>query len=77
MRKSLFASFRDRARLSLEHDLFPEALADGARLAVVCLDGAFIDIGTPRTVVAASDFIESHRAWFDTFERRLAGEPIR
>ena len=77
LRKSLLASFRDRAPLSLEYDLFPEALADGARLGVVCLDGDFIDIGTPRTVVAASDFIDSHRARFDAFERRLASAPSR
>jgi len=46
---------------SMEVDLIPDMLAIGSRLEVVRLDEtAFIDIGTPETVMLAESFVEEH-----------------
>ena len=46
---------------SMEVDLIPDMLATGSRLGVIQLDEtAFIDIGTPETVMLAENFVAEH-----------------
>lgn len=50
---------------SIEQDLFPQFIAEGANLRVVAVDHSpFIDIGTPETLDQAERFVNSH------FDRR-------
>lgn len=64
-RKRALLAFQRGATLSIEHDVIPGLLANGAQVRVVPVrDAAFIDIGVPETVVAASAFIEANRALF-------------
>lgn len=58
--ESLRRIVRDGAS-SLEQDLIPELLDKGCRFAVIPLEeSAFIDIGTPETVVMAERFVDEH-----------------
>jgi D-glycero-alpha-D-manno-heptose 1-phosphate guanylyltransferase len=46
---------------SIEYDLFPALIAAGAKLRVVDAGAAaFIDIGTPQTLIEAESFVKSH-----------------
>ncbi|MCR9135636.1 MAG: sugar phosphate nucleotidyltransferase [Alphaproteobacteria bacterium] len=46
---------------SIEHDLFPQFIADGANLRVVAVKEApFIDIGTPESLLEAERFVREH-----------------
>ena len=47
--------------LSMERNLIPGLIGNGARLRVVAVDDTpFIDIGTPETLAAAESFISTH-----------------
>lgn len=51
---------------SIERDCFPSWLQTGARIRVAVADAPFIDIGTPETLAAASDFIDDNRELFES-----------
>lgn len=55
----LFASGQT---LSIEYDMFPEAIASGLTVMTYPSDAAFIDIGTPDSLALASAFVECHLA---------------
>lgn len=46
--------------LSVEYDLFPQALAAGLKVMTYPVQAPFIDIGTPATLAAADGFIREH-----------------
>lgn len=50
--------------LSVEYDLFPQALDAGLNVMTYPVDAPFIDIGTPATLAAADEFIRGHRECF-------------
>ncbi|EME71554.1 nucleotidyltransferase [Paramagnetospirillum caucaseum] len=56
-RKSIFDKFARNKMMSMETDIFPALLADGASMAVDVCSGSFLDIGTPDSVVLADDFV--------------------
>lgn len=56
-RKSIFDKFAKNQMMSMETDIFPALLADGASMAVDVCSGSFLDIGTPDSVVLANDFV--------------------
>ena len=56
-RRSLLEGFPAGKVLSMETDVIPALLAQGARLAVATSDAPFLDIGTPQSVTQAEDFI--------------------
>lgn len=67
MRRRLFQAFPKGTPVSMEYDILPGLISRGARLAVhVIKDAAFIDIGTPQSVVQAESFIAQHRSKFAT-----------
>lgn len=45
---------------SFEIDTLPRLLSEGARIGVAATDAPFIDIGTPETLTAASEFVRTH-----------------
>ena len=51
--------------MSLEFDCFPRWLADGARIGVLATNADFLDIGTPETLLKATQFIEANRDCLD------------
>ena len=59
-RKSILKRVMWRVPCSLEYDLFPEMIANGARIRVIETEAAFIDIGTPETVKQADAFVRAH-----------------
>lgn len=59
-RRHLIDRFPRRAPLSMEHDVFPTLLAEGRRIMVCRCQAPFLDIGTPRSVALADDFIRRH-----------------
>lgn len=61
-------------RVSIERDLFPRWLANGARFRVAVSHEPFIDIGTPDTFAVATEFIECHRDYFDGRTKLPAAE---
>lgn len=62
LRRRLLELFPAREPLSMEYDVFPALVAEGARLRVHTLAGAFLDIGTPESLAQAGAFIEKHMA---------------
>ncbi len=48
--------------MSLELDLLPDLLRQGARIAVVAVEAPFLDIGVPETLATAGDFVSANRA---------------
>jgi len=64
-RKQALLGFQRGVALSIERDVIPDLLTNGSQVRVVPVrDAAFIDIGVPETVVAASAFIEANKALF-------------
>lgn len=63
-RRRLLDRFPERSPLSMEVDVFPALIADGARLRVYPTDGEFLDIGTPEGLAAAGAFIQRHLTGF-------------
>ncbi|MGD9648392.1 MAG: sugar phosphate nucleotidyltransferase [Pirellulales bacterium] len=61
-KRRLLARFPDRVPLSLEHDVFPSLLAEGAHFEVERTRAEFLDIGTPETIRQAARFVERHFA---------------
>jgi D-glycero-alpha-D-manno-heptose 1-phosphate guanylyltransferase len=59
-RRRLLAGLPKRRPLSMEHDVFPELLACGARLMVHACRAPFLDIGTPESLGQADGFIRQH-----------------
>lgn len=55
--------------MSIEFDLFPRWLAEGARIGVLAAKADFLDIGTPETLAMASAFIQANSA--------VLGDPAR
>jgi D-glycero-alpha-D-manno-heptose 1-phosphate guanylyltransferase len=49
---------------SIETDIFPRLLKEGARIGVEITTAPFIDIGTPETLAEASHFILTHKEKF-------------
>lgn len=49
---------------SFEIDILPAFLKNGAEIGVEVTDAPFIDIGTPETLAAASDFVQSNEGYF-------------
>jgi NDP-sugar pyrophosphorylase family protein len=59
--KRLLSAFERPCAMSIETELFPRLLAQGAHLKVIAKDDApFIDIGTPETVREAEAFVRQH-----------------
>lgn len=56
----LIAAFPAGEPLSLETQVFPALLSQGARLAVLQRSGPFLDIGTPQSVALAEAFIQQY-----------------
>ncbi|HEY1720537.1 MAG TPA: nucleotidyltransferase family protein [Magnetospirillaceae bacterium] len=56
-KRALLERFPTDRSLSMETDIFPALLAQGARLAVATSDRPFLDIGTPQSVTQAEDFV--------------------
>jgi D-glycero-alpha-D-manno-heptose 1-phosphate guanylyltransferase len=63
---------RDKS-LSVEYDLFPQALAAGLKVMTFQAPAPFIDIGTPETLAAADDFIRGH---LDSFSPAAGREQL-
>lgn len=49
---------------SIETDVFPRLLREGARIGIEVTHAPFIDIGTPETLAEASTFVKAHKASF-------------
>lgn len=65
MRRELFDGFPIEQSVSMEYDILPKLIADGARLGVhVIQDAPFLDIGTPESVMLAESFIKHNRRHF-------------
>ncbi len=56
-RRELLECFPIGVPLSMETDIIPELLRQGAKIGVAVGEGEFLDIGTPESVVLAEDFI--------------------
>lgn len=66
LRKPALAGFPRGEVLSMETDIIPGLLRQGAKIAVHRVrDAPFLDIGLPQTLEQADGFIASHRQWFD------------
>lgn len=64
-RKSLMDAFPRGAVLSMETDLMPALLRQGARIAVHRVrEASFLDIGLPQTLGQADGFIAENHRWF-------------
>lgn len=63
-RRDVVRKFGDKRPLSFEFDVFPSLLEQGARIKVVALRGAFLDIGTEETLARADAFIRDNMRWF-------------
>lgn len=57
-RRRVLEKFPRRRPLSMELDVFPRLLADGAEFAVAVCQAPFIDIGTPESAGQAGPFID-------------------
>jgi len=56
-RRALLEPFPAGVILSMENDVIPTLIRRGANLGVVVGDGAFLDIGTPQSIVLAEGFV--------------------
>jgi D-glycero-alpha-D-manno-heptose 1-phosphate guanylyltransferase len=65
LRDTTIARFPKGAPLSLEYDVFPALLAEGARIAVRPCDAPFLDIGTEASLGRADAFVREHMRWFE------------
>jgi len=59
-RAELFRGLSRGEALSMETDVFPRFLGEGARLRVHACRAPFLDIGTPESVVEADRFVRRH-----------------
>ncbi|MDR3423600.1 MAG: sugar phosphate nucleotidyltransferase [Alphaproteobacteria bacterium] len=61
-RKSLLETFPSEESLSMEYDVIPKLVAEGARILVhqTPEDAPFLDIGTPETVTQADVFVREN-----------------
>ncbi|HUY93170.1 MAG TPA: sugar phosphate nucleotidyltransferase [Pirellulales bacterium] len=59
-RRRLLASFPRQTPLSMECDVFPALLRQGAKLAVHRCAAPFLDIGTPESLAEAEEFLVRH-----------------
>jgi D-glycero-alpha-D-manno-heptose 1-phosphate guanylyltransferase len=59
-RRRLLERFPRQLPLSIERDVFPALLAEGAKILVHRCQAPFLDIGTPESVVEADSFIRQH-----------------
>jgi D-glycero-alpha-D-manno-heptose 1-phosphate guanylyltransferase len=63
LKKGALARFPQKQKLSMEYDVIPALLGDGANIAVEVAEGApFLDIGTPESVARADSFIAENRS---------------
>lgn len=56
--------FPDKVPLSFETEVFPFLARKKASLKVVLSEGPFLDIGTPETLVQATEFVRANKAQF-------------
>lgn len=66
LRRRLIERFASTRPLSIETQVFPALLGQGAQLAVHACRAPFLDIGTPESVAQAEAFIQTH------FSRQVA-----
>lgn len=59
-RRRLLAAFPQQHPLSMELDVFPALLRQGAKLLVHRSTAPFLDIGTPESLAAAGEFLSRH-----------------
>ncbi|HEV7225877.1 MAG TPA: sugar phosphate nucleotidyltransferase [Pirellulales bacterium] len=59
-RRRVLASFPRKTPLSMELDVFPAILRQGARLMVHVCSAPFLDIGTPESLGEAESFVAKH-----------------
>lgn len=59
-RRRLLASFPQQLPLSMELDVFPALLRQGAKLMVHASSAPFLDIGTPESLAEAEEFVGRH-----------------
>lgn len=59
-RRRVLASFPQKTPLSMELDVFPALLRQGARLMVHVCSAPFLDIGTPESLGEAEQFVARH-----------------
>ncbi len=59
-RRRLLATFAQKRPLSVEMDVFPELLRQGANLMVHRCCAPFLDIGTPESLAEAEPFLSRH-----------------
>jgi len=64
LRDALVRQFPGTLPLSFEQEVFPQLLAQGARLKVCAVEAPFLDIGTPESLRRAEAFVEQNRAHF-------------
>jgi D-glycero-alpha-D-manno-heptose 1-phosphate guanylyltransferase len=64
LRGALLDRFPERTPLSLEYDIFPSLLGQGARLRVVPCTCPFLDIGTEASLSQAEVFVRGNMEWF-------------
>ena len=57
LRHSLVAQFPQKTQLSLEQEVFPHLLNNSVKLKVHIVNVPFLDIGTPKSLAQAEDFI--------------------
>jgi D-glycero-alpha-D-manno-heptose 1-phosphate guanylyltransferase len=59
--KHVLSLFPAASPLSMEYDVLPRLLARGLQLRALCMEGDFLDIGTPESLARAESFIRTHR----------------
>jgi D-glycero-alpha-D-manno-heptose 1-phosphate guanylyltransferase len=59
--KHVLSLFPAASPLSMEFDVLPRLLASGLQLRAFCMEGDFLDIGTPESLERAESFIGRHR----------------
>ena len=59
IRKQMLSHFPAKTPLSMEREVFPQLLAEGARFVAFPLEGQFLDIGTPAGYAEAEQFLRS------------------
>ncbi len=64
LRAEWLAKFPVRRPLSLEQDVFPALLSQGAFFKVLPMNVPFLDIGTPESLPQAGPFVEANREQF-------------
>lgn len=60
LRRPLLGLFGESTPLSIERDVFPKLLAEGADLRVTTVPGPLLDIGTPESLAGAEKFLDEH-----------------